>query len=120
MAFLEVYLHLFGRQKLFQLSPGKGSQGESSKLAAGLSARVLGSAGLTYEELQRRYASGQRFISERWTGEVGVGAWAREHGEEAVPLIVIRPNGAVTVSSPGQALDVRAGDSVIAMTAEPG
>ena len=113
------YLHLFGRQNLFQLAPGRGSQGDSSKLAPGLRARVLGSASLTYEELQRRYASGHRFISERWTGEVGVGAWAREHGEEAIPLIVVRPSGAVTVGSPGQALDIRAGDTVVAMTAKP-
>ncbi len=113
------YLHLFGRQNLFQLSPGRGSQGDSSKLAPGLRARVLGSAGLTYEEIHRRYASGQRFISERWTGEIGLGAWTREHGEEAVPLIVVRPSGAVIVGSPGQALEIKAGDTVIAMKAEP-
>ncbi len=114
------YVHLFGRQNLFQLAPGRVSQGESSELSPGLRARVLGAAGLTYEELQRRYASGQRFISKRWTGEVGVGAWAREHGEEAVPLIVVRPNGAVIVGSPGQVLEIKSGDTVIAMRAEPG
>ena len=51
--------------------------------------------------------------------ERSVGAWAREHGEEAVPLIIVRPNGAVTVGSPGQALDIRAGDTVVAMAAKP-
>ena len=59
-------------------------------------------------------------FAKRWTGEVGVGAWARDHGEEAVPLIVVRPNGAVIVGSPGQVLEIKSGDTVIAMTAEPG
>ena len=108
------YVHLFGRQNLFQLPP-RSARG-SSELSPGLRARVLGSSDITYDELQSRYSKGERFTSTKVTMEGGLEAWRTEYGKDALPLIIVRPSGVVVVVSPGQGPDVREGDTLIGLT----
>lgn len=107
------YVHLFGRQNLYQLAPtGAAGQGAWA-LSSELRARVLGSSELTYEELQRRVGEGAHFTSSAITDQFGLPGWHSEHGTDAVPLIVVRPSGDVVVGSPGRSLDPKPGDTLI-------
>jgi NhaP-type Na+/H+ or K+/H+ antiporter len=110
------YVHLFGRQNLYQLSPTRAASKGSSELSAELRARVLGSPDLTYAELQRRFGSGAHFTSTSMTDQFGLPEWHAEHGADAVPLIVVRRSGEVLVATPGVALDAKPGDTVIGIT----
>jgi len=110
------YVHLFGRQNLFQLSPSRAARKGSSELSAELRARVLSSPDLTYKEVQRRFSSGAHFTSTRMTDQFGLGEWHAEHGADALPLIVVRPSGDALVASPGVSLEPRPGDTLIGIT----
>ena len=110
------YVHLFGRQNLYQLSPSRAASEGSSELSSELRARVLGSADLTYQELQRRFGAGAQFTSTPLTDQFGLDDWLSEHGEGAVPLIVMRPTGDVVVSAVGGTLEPRPGDTLIGLT----
>ena len=110
------YVHLFGRQNLYQLSPSRAASEGSSELSSELRARVLGSADLTYQELQRRFGAGAQFTSTPLTDQFGLDDRLSEHGEGAVPLIVMRPTGDVVVSAVGGTLEPRPGDTLIGLT----
>ena len=77
---------------------------------------MLGGDGLTFEALRKRIDAGARVISTTLTGHGSIEAWRAEHGEDAVPLIAVNPSGGVTVASSGNALEPKAGDTVIGLT----
>lgn len=113
------FVHLFGRQNLYQLSPARAASEGSSELSSELRARILGSEGLTYDELQRRFAGTGHFTSTSMTEQFGLVEWLDEHGDDAVPLIVVRENGEVVVQSPGRSVEPRPGDTLIGIAGSP-
>jgi len=113
------FVHLFGRQNLYQLSPGRRPHGGSSELSSDLRARVLGDDDLTFEALEERMRAGSRFKSTILADEDGMEGWWAEHGEHAVPFIAVARSGEVTVASQGRALDPKSGDTLIGLTGAP-
>lgn len=110
------FVHDFGRQNLYQLSPSRRESMGASELSSELRARVLGREQLTFEALQARIDSGARVTSTTLTVQNGIEAWWNEFGEDAVPLIAVSASGGVTVASAGSALDAKAGDTLIGLT----
>ena len=110
------YIHLFGRQNLYQLAPMRDSPGSSSEISVDLRARVFGADALSHAALQRRFDSGGHFTATHLTEAVGLATWYEEHGKDAVPLILVRPSGDALVSTPGMSLDPKAGDILIGIT----
>lgn len=109
------FIHLFGRQNLYQLSPAGSSSHGSTELSTELRARLIGREGLTYDEIDHRFAAGATFTSTPLTDVFGLNEWYEEHGEESVPLLLVRPTGDVTVASPDQGLDPRPGDTLVGL-----
>ena len=110
------FVHLFGRQNLYQLSPARLASEGSSALSAELRARVLGGDEFTFEVLQERIDGGSHFTSTTLTDQFGIEEWQAEHGEDAVPLIVVTRTGGVTVASQGRDVDPKPGDRLVGLT----
>lgn len=110
------FLHDFGRQNLYQVSPSRKSSEGASELSPELRARVLGGDQLTFDAVQHRIRAGARVSSTTLTDQHDLTAWRAEQGEHAVPLIAVSPTGAVTVASTGKSLEPKSGDTLIALT----
>lgn len=110
------FLHDFGRQNLYQVSPSRKSSEGASELSPELRARVLGGDQLTFDAVQHRIRAGARVSSTTLTDQRDLTAWRAEQGENAVPLIAVSPAGAVTVASAGKSLEPKSGDTLIALT----
>jgi len=109
------FLHLFGRQNLFQLSPEPQPGEGGAPLSAEIRARVLGSAKLTYKELAHRFETGGEFETVELRDDYDIDAWLTERGDDAVILVVISKGGAVAVATEGRAPDPRPGDVVVGL-----
>ena len=109
------FVHLFGRQNLFQLAPAQRPGEGHSTLSSELRVRVLGSGALTFEEIARRFGSGARFEAATLSDDVTYEAWRAEQGEEGVVLLVIGKSGGVEVATAGRTPDARPGDVVVAL-----
>jgi NhaP-type Na+/H+ or K+/H+ antiporter len=110
------FVHLFGRQNLYQLSPARLASEGSSELSAELRVRPLGGDEFTFEVLQQRVEGGSRFTSTPLSDRFGIEEWKAEHGEDALPLIVVNRTGGVTVASQGRPVDPKPGDTLIGLT----
>ena len=110
------FIHLFGRQNLYQLAPMSRPSEGGSTLASGLRARVLGDEDVTYDAVQERLAAGAQFKSTPLTEKFGMDEWRAEYGESAVPLLTVSEGGVVTVATADQALSPRAGDTLIGLS----
>jgi hypothetical protein len=70
---------------------------------------VVGDEHLTYDELSRRFASGERLVATR--------AESSEAWRDGTPLFVVTPGGALRVAADGRDPAIAPGDTVIALTA---
>jgi NhaP-type Na+/H+ or K+/H+ antiporter len=73
-------------------------------------AGILGSRSLTYVELDRQFAAGARIVS-RSADSVP----APEEAPSEVPLFSVAHDGRLSIAADGRPLDVRPGDTVIAL-----
>ena len=113
------FVHLFGRQKLFQLAPASRPAEGASRLGSEMRARVLFGEGITFEELRRRHAQGQRPKATPLTEQFGFEEWRAEHGDDALPLLTVSADdGTLTVATADKPLDPKAGDILVALTSD--
>lgn len=113
------FVHLFGRENLFQLATTRRGTEGSSELAAELRARELFGGELGLEEIQQRFEAGAEFETTRLTEELGFDDWREAHGEDALPVLAVGPNGSVSVSTRDQPLDPKPGDALLAFVGPP-
>lgn len=107
------FVHLFGRENLFQLATTRRATEGSSEIAAELRARVLFGGQLVFEEIQKRFRAGAEFKATHLTEEFGFDDWREGYGEEALPVLTVGPNGSVSVSTRDQPLDPKPGDTLL-------
>ena len=71
---------------------------------------ILANATLTFDDLDRRYAAGARFMRR------AAGAAARSDGAaKEVPIVVVTADGSLTIAADGHRLHPRSGDTVIVL-----
>lgn len=93
------FAEMFGRRETYQLPP-KGELKEKTKTAAHLRrGRLLFGAGITYQELQRRFNEGAKVKRTRLTEEFGLADFAAQYGPEALTLFIASDDGTLTVMS---------------------
>jgi NhaP-type Na+/H+ or K+/H+ antiporter len=109
------FVHLFGRQNLFQVAPSRRPTEGASELGSELRARVLFEEGLTLEELHRRVASGQDFKATPLTDRFGLDEWRAQYGEAATPLLTVDDDGTLTVGTADSPLDPEPGDTLLGL-----
>jgi NhaP-type Na+/H+ or K+/H+ antiporter len=73
-------------------------------------AGILGSRSLTYAELDRQFAAGARIVSRRADSVL-----PPEDARSEVPLFAVAHDGRLSIAVDGRPLDVRPGDTVIAL-----
>lgn len=110
------FLHLFGRENLFQLAPARKAAEGSAELGSEVRSRVLFGEDMTFEELQRRFHEGQEFKATPLTEEFGFEEWSEENGPGAVPLLAMDEAGDIKVSTRDKPIEPEAGETLVALT----
>ncbi|MDH3270117.1 MAG: cation:proton antiporter [Gemmatimonadota bacterium] len=109
------FVHLFGRENLFQLTEARDARKGSAELGAELRARVMFDDDLGYDELQKRLEKGAEFTVTLLTEEFGFDEWRREHGPDAVPVLTLSSGGDMHVATQDKPLEPKPGDRLLAM-----
>lgn len=112
------YTEIFGRRNCFQLPPRPGGPAEAAP--KDLRGRTLFGAGATYGELARRVRSGFVIRATPISASFDREAWRAHHGQEAVPLLRVSPEGGVAVLTDEAPLDVPQGDTLVALVPHDG
>jgi hypothetical protein len=73
-------------------------------------AGILGNRSLTYAELDRQFGADARVVTRRAGSDGRPDATRNE-----VPLFAVAPNGQLRIAADGQPLDVRQGETLIAV-----
>lgn len=107
------FVHLFGRENLFQLATTRRAAEGSSEIAAELRARVLFGGNVVFEEIRNRFRAGAEFKATHLTEEFGFEEWREGYGEDALPVLTLGPNGSVSVSTRDQPLEPKPGDTLL-------
>lgn len=107
------FVHLFGRENLFQLAQTREPTEGRAELSAEVRARVLFGEEVTYAEMKRRFEEGAEFKATPLTEHFRFRDWRLEHGEDALPLLTVSSSGAVKVATVDQPLDPKPGDTLL-------
>lgn len=110
------FVHLFGRENLFQLATARKPSDGSAELGSELRARVLFGDEVTYEILQQRFREGYEFVPTPLDDDFGFEEWREAAGEEALVLAAVDGDGRVSVATRDQPLEPEAGVTLIALT----
>jgi NhaP-type Na+/H+ or K+/H+ antiporter len=113
------FVHLFGRENLFQVAPSRKPVEGAAEPSSELRARVLFDEGLSLEELHRRIRQGQEFKATHLTEQFGLAEWRAEYGEEAVPLLAVSQDGVLTVGTVASPLQPNPGDTLLSLAEVP-
>ena len=107
------FVHLFGRENLYQVAPARRPAEGSTAIGAELRVRVLFDEDATLEELHRRLGQGHELRATSITDRFGLAEWHDEHGAEALPLLTVSETGTVTVATLAGDLEPKAGDTLL-------
>ncbi len=110
------FVHLFGRENLFQLATTRKAAEGSAELGTELRARVLFGDGVTFEVLQKRFREGYEFVPTVLDDEFGLDEWRKAAGEDAMPVFAVNPEGRVKVATKASPLEPEPGDTLVALT----
>jgi len=112
------FRHLFGSEKVFQLSQGEVVRG-TEPLPAHLSGRYLFDEGVRYPDLQKRYANGEVVKATKLSEQFDLAAWRELYGADALPLAILDENGKLTLAAQNRTLEPKAGHTLLAFVKEP-
>jgi len=92
------FTEVFGRSEVFQLPPLNAAEGEASELLPKhLRGRFLFGDGVTYGELERRFAHGAMLKRTPLTKEFGYRAFCDYYGQSAIPMFAVKRSGRLEV-----------------------
>ena len=111
------FSELFGRQKVYQLSPSK--SGRTAMAEDHLHGRFLFSAESTFEELDTHFESGASIKTTNLTDEFDFNAFRSQHGESALPLFLVTETGKLVVVTADKNIAPRAGQTLVALIDSP-
>ncbi len=111
---------LFGRSEVYQLAPGI-EQADIFEhwIPVEFRGRLLFGKEITYAELSKRFAAGERLKATRLTEEFGIDEYTELYGEAALPLFLVRENGELAVFAVDNRPQLKAGDQLIALVKDP-
>jgi NhaP-type Na+/H+ or K+/H+ antiporter len=109
------YLHLFGRERLYQLAPAALDSTRSRAVPEEFRGRTLFSEDQPYAALSSRYGRGARVKATPLTEAFGFEAFREHHGERALPLFTVSETAQLTVATADRPLKPVAGQVLIAL-----
>ncbi len=112
------YLHLFGREKIFQLAPlAKENSARAEKVPTELQGRILFAEDATYQAIGSRFARGGTVRATPLTDQFTFADFQAEHGERALPLFSVK-DGVLTTATPDRPFEPAPGHTVLAVVEE--
>lgn len=109
------FVHLFGRENLFQLATSQKAAKRSAELGSELRARVLFGGDVTYDVLRSRFHEGEEFVASTLDEDFGFEEWRKAAGDGALPVLTVDPDGRVTFATKELPLEPQAGDTLVAL-----
>jgi NhaP-type Na+/H+ or K+/H+ antiporter len=103
------FADVFSREEVYQLSP------EDEAVSSHLRGRLLFRAGITYTELDHRFAGGEEIKITKLTPEFDYKAFQARYGETAIPLFLINENGSLGVLTRDNQPEPRPGQLLISL-----
>jgi NhaP-type Na+/H+ or K+/H+ antiporter len=112
------YVHAFGRSEVYQLVkdtvPAKGTASETAAPARDFRGRRLFAEDADYYDLAARVARGRITVA-TLSDQFDFARFLETHGERALPLFAIAPNGSVSVATPSMPLEPGPGTKLVAI-----
>jgi NhaP-type Na+/H+ or K+/H+ antiporter len=105
---------LFGRAAVYQIAPKRATSEESAIKPAG---RLLSGDDTAYARLAGLWSRGGGVITTRLSSAYTLDAFREDHGEAAVPLLLVSAGGRLTVLSPDQQLPPARGATLVSLVA---
>ncbi len=109
------YLHLFDRQRVYQLAPRAAEQSRWGDIPAARKARLLGNGELTYERLEQTFESGALVKLIRITDTFTPEDFRAQYGDQALVLFWKSASGTLKISAVDEKATLSPGDQVIAI-----
>ncbi len=103
------FTDVFSRAEVYQLSP------EDEAVSPHLRGRLLFRTGVTYTELDHRFARGEEIKTTKLTSEFDYEAFRARYGETAIPLFLINENGKLVVLTKDNQSEPRPGKLLISL-----
>jgi hypothetical protein len=113
------YLEDFGRKEVYQLAFPAGRKGRHEVLPEGQHGRLPFSKGADFSLLSDVFGSGSRIKTTPLTKEFDFEAFKAEHGDVAIPLFVLKPQGALQVCTAEEPPHPSPGDSIVSIVPGP-
>jgi hypothetical protein len=102
-----------GRERVLQLPMYAADDADPRGMTRTVRGRIAFDESALYEELWRRHSQGWKFQKTRLTETFSFEDYLRETSEETVTLLLVKPEGAVSVHSPQAPISPKAGDTVV-------
>ncbi len=103
------FADVFSRAEVYQLPP------EDEAVSAHLRGRLLFRTGITYTELEQRFARGEEIKTTKLTPEFDYKAFQARYGETEIPLFLINENGNLVVLTKDSQPEPRSGQLLISL-----
>jgi hypothetical protein len=110
------FSEFFEREELYQLPPGSEKEGKEEEFSPQhLRGRFLFKRGLDYSTLNKRFYSGSKIISKKFTTEFDFAEFRKIYGESAVPLFLVTENGKLLIFTTDREIVPKSGETLIAL-----
>ena len=109
------YVERFGRSEVYQLATGESSNGINERQASYRKGRILFAKPTTFDELQKRYAEGQRVKSTLLSEDFTFDDFRDRYGDSALVLFRIDTAGKLIVATNETELTPQPGQKLIAL-----
>lgn len=114
------FAETFGRSQVYQLPRQSGRlDPDDENFVSELSGRFLFRPEATYDNITARFGSGAVIMKTQMTAEFDFNAFNGRYGENAVPLFLIKENGALLAFANDNPLAPQPGHWVVALVLEP-
>lgn len=115
------FSEVFGRASVYQLpAHRKPTAGDAEPLPPRLQGRPLFSPEATFANLDNRFHRGAKLHARRVPEDLGMRELLEEHGENPLPLFVIRTDGTLDVLTADRPVSAGAGDVVVLLSGDEG
>ena len=109
------FVEVFGREKVYQLSPKESGSSRKETVPMPLRGRLLFASNITYRELTHRFETGSVVKTTKLTNQFDYKEFLAFYGDKAVPLLLINETGELRVFTTDQELFPQPGDAIISL-----
>ncbi len=110
------FMHIFGRREVYQIPFTAPAAGRREAVSLDQRGRMLFDPAMTLPKLCEQFGDDPSLGATRLTEEFDYQAFRRLHGDNKLPLFLLKPTGEMAPFVAGEELDPRPGHTVISAT----